>query len=181
MAARPLPHQDYLHECFSYDRETGALTWKPRPLSHFSDVRLWKIWNTKFSGMPAGGLGGGVHGNYLLIRLDHTRYYHHRIVWKIMTGNEVRYIDHINRTTTDNRWSNLRSATRTQNNGNTKRRSQNLCGLKGVQPRESGKFSARICINGRHIYIGQYDTVESAHAAYCEAAKRHFGEFWNPG
>ena len=26
---------EYLRECFHYDPETGELTWKERPLSHF--------------------------------------------------------------------------------------------------------------------------------------------------
>jgi hypothetical protein len=51
---------------------------------------------------------------------------------------------------------------------------------KGVKVSRSGRFSARLGPGGV-IHIGTFYSAEEAHAAYCEAARKHFGEFWHPG
>ena len=50
MAARPLPPQEYLRECFDYNPETGAFLWKARPREHFSKDQPWKRHNTWLAG-----------------------------------------------------------------------------------------------------------------------------------
>jgi len=42
------------------------------------------------------------------------------------------------------------------------------------------RWVAQINANGKKIFLGHYDTPEEAHAAYKEAALKHFGEFANP-
>jgi hypothetical protein len=39
------------------------------------------------------------------------------------------------------------------------------------------KWIAQIGHNKQHFFLGSFDTPEQAHAAYCEAAREHFGEF----
>jgi hypothetical protein len=46
----PLPSLEYLQECFEYNRDTGELFWKVRPLHHFIDDRAWKSCNTRYAG-----------------------------------------------------------------------------------------------------------------------------------
>src|SRR5262249_1508361 len=61
-----------------------------------------------------------------------------------------------------------------QNMRNISRR--NRLGFKGVS-RQRSKWAARICVDGRRIYLGAYSTPEKAAAAYDEAARLYYGEF----
>ena len=95
----------------------------------------------------------------------------HRLIMGVGKGE---YVDHISGDGLDNRRSNLRIATQTQNNGNTRIKSHNTSGYKGVyQPVPGGKY--RAMIKGR--YIGQYDDLVEAAIAYDDHARRVFGEF----
>jgi hypothetical protein len=91
-------------------------------------------------------------------------------------------VDHINGDGLDNRRSNLRPCTRSQNMANRGRQRNNTSGYKGVS-RSGRKWCARIYApnpNGgrsRALTLGRFDSPEEAHAAYCEAAKRLHGEF----
>ena len=85
-------------------------------------------------------------------------------------------IDHINGVCDDNRWSNLRQATRSQNAANQRIHRDNTLGMKGVY-RHGKRFAAKIRINGDGIHLGTYDTPEEAHSIYCEAAAFAFDDF----
>lgn len=85
-------------------------------------------------------------------------------------------IDHINGCRTDNRIANLRIATHAENCRNQQKRPVNTTGFKGVV-RYQDKFLAQIKKNGKGHYLGIFPTAEAAHAAYCEAAMRLYGEF----
>jgi hypothetical protein len=87
-------------------------------------------------------------------------------------------VDHINQDGLDNRRSNLRLATNSQNGCNRKAMRNNSTGLKGVWPnRQRGKFGARIQHLGIRYHLGYYDTAEAAARAYDEVAQRLHGEF----
>ena len=128
----------------------------------------------------AGDAAGGVSGEgYLRICVNGRRYYAHRIGWFLYHGRWPRgEIDHINGIKHDNRISNLRLASRSQNNQNVRRRSDNLSGYKGVYFESGrGKYHAQIRAGGQFLYLGRFTTAADAHAAYCEAAARIHGEF----
>ena len=101
----------------------------------------------------------------------------HRVILGEPSGFEV---DHKNHDTLDNRRSNLRVATSSQNRANTVRRTDNKSGFKGVSPFQ-GKWRATIRENGKHKHLGRFSTTEEAHQAYCAAATRIYGEFANFG
>jgi hypothetical protein len=87
-------------------------------------------------------------------------------------------IDHVNAHALDNRWANLRSATRTQNNRNTRIRKNNTSGYKGASwDARRQTWVAQITANRRNHRLGDFSTAEAAHAAYCRAAERLHGEF----
>lgn len=145
----------------SYDKEAGTLT--------------WQIGTRK--GMRAGHLS--VDGREYVWFLG-RKMFAHRFAWFYVTGqwpaSDV-YVDHVNGDTSDNRWANLRLATRTQNSANTRVKKSSTSGVKGAFTRPDGHFVARIMKNGRSKYIGYFKTADEAGSAYFDAAKEVFGEF----
>ncbi len=93
---------------------------------------------------------------------------------KFLTGWPM--TDHRNGDGLDNRRANLRPATRSQNNANAQKRSNNKSGFKGVHW-DGRKWQAGIRLDGRQRYLGRFDLVEDAARAYDTAACALFGEF----
>ena len=108
--------------------------------------------------------------------------YIHRI---IMFAPDSLLVDHKNHDTLDNRESNLRLCTKSQNQCNHRqRRSSNTSGYTGVCfNKQRQRYGARIGFNHQYIHLGLFDTPEKAYAAYCEAAAQLHCEFSsaNPG
>lgn len=93
---------------------------------------------------------------------------------------EKRQCDHINGDTLDNRHSNLRMATHSENMRNRPMMKTNKSGFKGVYLRKGKKenpWRAEIQKDKKRITLGYFPTPEDAHAAYATAAKQLFGEF----
>ena len=87
-------------------------------------------------------------------------------------------VDHIDGNGLNNTRGNLRGATRSQNNVNSKRPKTNSSGFKGVYPHSQvDKWCAQIGVAGRRVYLGYFDDPRDAARAYNEAALRHYGEF----
>ncbi|MGE0038076.1 MAG: HNH endonuclease [Xanthobacteraceae bacterium] len=101
------------------------------------------------------------------------------MAWLYVTGTwPIEHVDHINGIRSDNRFVNLRLATNSENARNSRRRINNACGYKGVHYKKRlKKFVAQIRVAGRVFHLGVFRTADEAHAAYCKAAKEHFGEF----
>lgn len=99
----------------------------------------------------------------------------HRV---IMDAAPDALVDHINGNGLDNRRCNLRFATRTENQCNRRLTKTNASGYKGVRlHRQSGKWSARIRLDGRVVSLGYFCAAEEAAHAYDRAAIELFGEF----
>jgi len=87
-------------------------------------------------------------------------------------------VDHVGHSTLDNRVTNLRMATPTQQLFNQRIRQTNTSGFKGVSWHSTDKaWVARIAVNGRRMFLGNFDTPAEAGAAYEKAAKTIAGEF----
>lgn len=177
---KPLPSLEYLKPCLDYSPDTGALTWKERPIEHFKDKQAISTWNTRFAGKDAGTVNSK---GYLAIRISGTSYLAHRLAWKLSTGDDpAEHIDHINGDKLDNRLCNLREATRPQNSRNRASQSNNTSGFKGAfWHKRDSKWVAQIRINGKKKHLGYFPTPEAAHHAYCQAATKYHGEFANFG
>jgi HNH endonuclease/AP2 domain len=162
---------------FHYDPATGDLIWRERPLSDFANKRIMKIWNTRFAGKVA----GSSHHSGHWVTIDGVRYAAHRIIWRILhpAGRLPNEIDHRDRDPLNNRPKNLRAATRSQNHANARMPDRNTTGYKGVAWDSTGRgcFVAHIGYKGKSLHLGRFDTAKSAHAAYCAAATRFYGEF----
>jgi hypothetical protein len=133
------------------------------------------------SGTPVGKILGhqNSHGRYWTINLDGRKYKAHRLAWLLMTGEWPPHeMDHINQNKIDNRWANLRLATRQQNMRNISAGNRNTSGVRGVCWHAGGqKWMARIKVNYRGVYLGLFDTIELAAAARREAELKYFGHF----
>tara|TARA_R110000744_G_scaffold69841_1_gene141532 strand:+ start:103 stop:606 length:504 start_codon:yes stop_codon:yes gene_type:complete len=96
----------------------------------------------------------------------------------ILGDPEELEVDHRDGEGINNRRSNLRAATRAQNQQNTRISSANTSGFKGVSLHGvSGKWRVRISLNGNSTDLGLFGSPEEAHAAYCRASEKYHGEF----
>lgn len=164
------------HEYFDYCPTTGALRWKQeRPVSHFKNTRGAKLWHSRYAGTIVACKD--TYG-YIQAGLSGRRHLAHRIIWEMMNGAIPKgcEIDHVNGVRDDNRIENMRIATHEQNMRNTRLRSDNKTGYKGVRLRD-GIWVASIKKAGKHIHVGHFETAEDAHRAYCVAAAMLHGEY----
>ena len=88
-------------------------------------------------------------------------------------------VDHINLNTLDNRKENLRFASCQQNGFNRPKPDMPCTSrFKGVlRRRNKTNWMARIKYNGRHVELGNYESEETAAAAYNFASRIFFGRY----
>lgn len=98
---------------------------------------------------------------------------------RVITGVADRRInvDHENHNGLDNRRSNLRPSTCSQNHANTFGQSRRASQFKGVTPHHSRGWCAQITVNRQRIYLGYFTEPADAAKAYDAAAIQHFGQF----
>ena len=158
-----------LNEALVYNPETGVVTWR---------ASRCNLRNGNSRIKPGDTAGWLAKNGYRIIAFDGARYQTHRLAWLFTNGGwPSGDIDHINGIRDDNRIANLREATRSQNNGNSKRSRRNSSGFKGVSRDARGGFKAQISKNGVNQFLGRFASAEDAHAAYVKAAQRQWGEF----
>lgn len=168
--------QEYLKSILDYDPLTGVFTWKERPICDFNCERLRNGWNTKYSFKDAGRIKSD---GYVQIGINRKRYAAHRLAWLYIYGEWPKNeIDHINGFRNDNRLSNIRESTRSENMQNKKTsHKNNKCKYLGVYfCNRSKRFVSIIALNNKTKYIGKFNDPESAHDAYLKA-KRELHEF----
>jgi hypothetical protein len=118
-------------------------------------------------------------GGYLRIKIDGTLFAAHRLAWLYMTGEwPVDTIDHIDLDKSNNQWTNLREATRSENKANSRKRKDSTNPHKGVswRPRQK-KWQATVTRAGQRHHLGYFLTACEASAAYERAAVGLYGEF----
>ncbi len=158
-----------LREILDYNPETGVFIWKPKQSDR---------WNRKYAGKVAGSNWTTRHVTYRVIRIERRPYFAHRLAWLWVTGSWPKSaVDHIDRDGTNNRISNLREASSSQNAYNSRLSVRNKSGFKGAQLMPSGKYGAQIKHNGKTYWLGSYKSAEEAHAAYLKAAQNFASEF----
>lgn len=168
MHIKPMPSIEWLNERFTYEPATGLLR-----------HRKW-TGGTAHAGTVA---GARLKSGYIRVACQGDYYLAHRLIWKMMTGDDPpAEIDHIDGLRANNRWSNLRCASRAENSHNTRRPSTNTSGFKGVYWHEKAAKWRAVIKNGGDtpIHLGYFTRPEDAHAAYRAAAERMFGEFARP-
>ncbi len=102
----------------------------------------------------------------------------HRIIVDVPEGLQI---DHKDNNKSNNRKSNLRLATNTQNQQNRPVQKNNTTGFKGVtedsKGRIKGRWKAKIGYNNRKFVVGRFNTAHEAAQGYDFAARRLFGAF----
>ena len=158
-------------ELITYNMETGQFIWS-YPEGSGKGYPNKKI--GALAGMNCSGR------KYVKIIIGGKQFYAHRLAWLWVHGEYPNgVIDHINGDGGDNRISNLREATKTQNQWNRKVSMRTKSGLKGAFfHKRSGKWASSIKVHDKHIRLGIFATPEEAHLAYMSAAQKAHGEFY---
>jgi hypothetical protein len=105
---------------------------------------------------------------YVRTKLNNKAVFVHRILFPNLKKYE--FIDHINQNKRDNRRSNLRIVTRTQNNHNHSRKG--YCWNKAHK-----KYMVRIQANKDRKFIGLFKTEEEAQESYKQASLKYHGKY----
>jgi hypothetical protein len=146
---------DELEDLLNYNPNTGIFT-----------NRIDRGYQA-LAGKPTGSYNSS---GYIVLKIKQERYMAHRLAWFYVTGNWPKdKIDHINGIRDDNKFSNLREATVTQNNANTKP-------SKGYRKR-GDTYQAYISINNKFVSLGTFKKEEEAAEAYKKAHRKIHGEF----
>jgi hypothetical protein len=134
-------------DCLIYDKDTGVFTWKKNPGKKIK------------AGVKAGTIN---QEGYVAISINRKVYYGHRLAFLFVYGRlPIGVIDHINQKRDDNRISNLREVTKSQNALNTSK-------TKGVDLTKSGwrvRFARK--------FLGNYKTQEEATSVFLKAKKEY--------
>jgi len=113
------------------------------------------------------------HNGYVMVGSDLL----HRLILKPSVGMQI---DHRNRNPLDNRRSNLRICTPSQNQMNRPKTKRNTSGFKGVTldgRRKRKKFQARISVDKKTYHLGGFEKADAAASSYKKAAERLHGKF----
>lgn len=155
---------DYL---FTYNPEDGRLIWKV------------SVKGTRGKGKQAGTLA---HNGYVDVCVRGKKYGAHRIAFLIMEGAVPKCVDHKNGNKADNRWSNLRPATYSENGYNYKG-TGSTTGYKNVyvDQRYPNKYFAQIRVFGKTKRLGTFTCIEEANKAACAGRIKYCGLFINHG
>jgi len=101
------------------------------------------------------------------------------LMHRLLFMYSVKSVDHINGNGLDNRLSNLRLASSSQNASNRKYKTTNKNGYRGVFSKTNGLagYSAQISHNNELRYLGFFKTAKEAAKAFDAAAVKLKGEF----
>ena len=156
---------------FTYDKKEGLLRWR-NPSGRFERI-------------PAGSVAGSTTNKegYRYVTINGKLYRGSRIIWLWVTGEwPPVQVDHEDRDTGNDKWTNLRLANGSQNKANSgkyggKPKSSLLKGVQAVQKARGIRYRAIATKDGLREHLGYFDTEELAHAAYLKRSEELHGEF----
>ena len=181
MPKTPSTSPELLRQLLDYDTRTGLFSWASPTRVWFASEAHWLAFKQQqagiapFSWAHTGGYTAGEIGGEPLLA--------HRAVWAYCHGSwPDDQIDHINHNRADNRISNLRLASQSENAKNAGRRSDNTSGVTGVYWSKSRrKWVAQIGLPGGVTKpLGRYSSLADAAAAR-KAAEQKYGFHPNHG
>lgn len=162
--------RELLNERFWYDEALGELRYKVLP-SPASRVKVGEV------------VGSINSEGYRIARVNGEVCRVHRLIWTMLVGEipDGYMIDHIDGNRVNNCISNLRLATRVENQRNAKMRCDNTSGAKGVSfDKRAGKWRVQVRLAGRNIST-RFETKDEAIAYARQSRELLHGEFTNHG
>lgn len=155
-----LTHQ-HLLSILSYSKESGDF-----------------VWLIRHGRAHPGKIAGTLRDDgYVVVIIDKKQYRAHRLAWFYVHGVWPKgRLDHEDNFQSNNRWSNIRPASHSQNMANRKLNTNSGTGYKGVSQR-GRRYRAYVNKDGRRHYLGGYATAEEAAMVAAAKAVEVHGEF----
>lgn len=152
----------------AYFKSSGEFYWRNHPHVHAA-LRGKRAGRARLDG-------------YRDISVQRVRILEHRLAFFYVNGRwPAEQIDHINGLRSDNRWRNLREATKSQNMQNTAghrtRKSSSRVGVEFCANFVGKPWHAHIRVNLKRVTVGYFSSEAEAIAARISAEKTHYGEF----
>lgn len=163
-----------MYECSKHYKYRNLTQARVKELFYYSPSTGVLYWREPDGSFPTRRAGSACKRSQVMI--NGKLYLVYRVAWFYCYGTWPKIIDHINRDPTDNRITNLRPATHSQNLSNTVRK-PGKTGIRGVTVEKTGKFRASIRHNRKRIEVGKFDTAAEAKAAWDAIAIELRGEF----
>lgn len=161
---RPHPSQERLRDLLAYDPETGIWKWTGAARGY-----------ARYAGKVAGCLNAE---GYWQISIGAKLYLAHRLAFLYMDGEwPSEDVDHADMDRANNKWNNLRQATRSQNVANKPAQSNSLSGIRGVRETPHGTWQAYACHDGKYRSLGNFASKDAAAAAARKSLIARYGEF----
>lgn len=155
-----------LKDFLSYEAETGKIFWVKSP-------------NEK---IKVGQVAGTTDKKgYIRVKVFKKSYLAHRLAWFLHYGEwPSRMLDHKDQNPSNNKISNLRECSRSENGRNRQSKKNSSSGYLGVcWGKYQNKWLAQARFNGKLVYLGSFTEEVDAAKAYDNFAKQFFGVFAN--
>jgi HNH endonuclease len=163
--------------CFMAGSKSTLTAARLRDLLHYDpDTGLFTRLVRSAQSNRVGDIAGGItKARYIQVSVAGVLLYGHRLAVLYMTGEwPVGEVDHRDGDRSNNRWGNLREVDRSMNQQNLRRAQRNnQSGTLGVSPYFlTGRWCARIYVDGRVRRLGVFSTQQEAGEAYLEAKRQ---------
>ena len=149
-----------------------------------ADLFIYKnnklYWRNRVNSNVAAGAEAGTVSPLGYVKICYKRqiYYAHRLIFLLVNGFLPDEVDHIDGNPNNNKITNLRAAQRHENCQNTRKRKDNVSGIKNVcwfKPR--GKWKVELQVNKKRVHIGYYENITDAAKAATIARNKYHGDF----
>lgn len=159
--------QELVKEMFTYNPETGSL------------IRRFTVNSRAIKGQDSGTV---TKKGYKETSINKKRYYIHRIIHLYVYGYLPENVDHIDGDGLNNKLSNLRGCSPSENSYNKRISSNNTSGVKGVSwCKTNSKWTGFVMVNGKQSNLGYFSSIGDAKAAVMKKREQFHGSFANHG
>lgn len=166
MTSKTLPTPEYLRKRLRYEPETGKLFW----IDCDEETNSWRA---KYVNKEA--FTSFMNQGYRQGTIKKSGFLAHRVIWAIYYGKwPEKTIDHIDGDRSNNKITNLREATQSENSRNMSISKRNKSGFIGVSwSKQRNKWHVQMMVNGINKSFGFYDDISEAAKRRLQVSKGH--------